>query len=301
MIRVGKRALKGKYALPIAIASFLALFFGQAWFPIVILAAGIFGALLALKAQAPKLQDDPNPAEAAPSATRAFITAGVWLAAWFAPVALSFAALGPDHVLSKIGRMFSTLAIVTFGGAYATLAYLQQEAVKTQSWLSAGQMIDGLGLAETTPGPLVLVNQFVGFMAGWQSGQGGLVLAFAGAAMASWCTFAPSFVWIFAGAPYAERLRANRFANGALQAISAAVLGVIANLAIWFALHVVFARVGGAYWGLGLAVPLPVWASLDVKALSLAAFASLMLFRFKLGVLSLVSGAALAGIATQSF
>src|SRR5262249_53151738 len=149
------------------------------------------------------------------------------------------------------------------------LAYLQQEAVKTQAWLSAGQMIDGLGLAETTPGPLVLVNQFVGFMAGWQSEQGGAMLALACALMASWCTFAPSFVWIFAGAPYAERLRGNARVAAALQAISAAVLGVIANLAIWFALHVLFAKVGTHYLGLGLAVAAPDWAGLDFKALAL--------------------------------
>src|SRR5204862_6957366 len=137
---------------------------------------------------------------------------------WLAPVALVFALLGPHHVLTQVSLLFCQLALVTFGGAYAVLAYLQQQAVDVQHWLAPGQMIDGLGLAETTPGPLILVNQFVGFLAGWK--QGGLAMAAAGAALASWCTFAPSYVWIFAGAPYAERLAANQMTSGALKGVT---------------------------------------------------------------------------------
>jgi chromate transporter len=200
-------------------------------------------------------------------------------------------------VLIAIGRLFSTLALVTFGGAYATLAYLQQAAVESEGWLTSAQMIDGLGLAETTPGPLVLVNQFVGFLAGWKAG--GWSLALAGAAMASWCTFAPSFVWIFAGAPYAERLRANRLAAGALQGITAAVLGIIAQLAIWFAAHVLFARVARAPIGLGASFLRPDFSSFDLAAAALAVIAVLALLRFRVGVLTLVLGAAAAGMALR--
>jgi chromate transporter len=298
MIRVGKRALKGPVAWPIAIAAFLALSVWGAPFPIVILAAGAIGLVLVAR--------QPNAAEpkaaavdvASPSAWLAIVTAGAWGAAWLAPLGLSLLVLGPLHVLTRVGQLFSTLAIVTFGGAYATLAYLQQEAVEVHGWLTASQMIDGLGLAETTPGPLVLVNEFVGFVAGWQGG-GGLALATLCAVMAAWCTFAPSFVWIFAGAPFAERLRANRWANAALKAITAAVLGVIANLAVWFALHVVFSAVSVLPLTLGAEVPLPVWSSFQVAAALMCLVATIALLRFKAGVISLVLGSAACGVALR--
>jgi chromate transporter len=179
------------------------------------------------------------------------------------------------------------------------LAYLQQAAVETHGWLTPAQMIDGLGLAETTPGPLVLVNQFVGFLAGWREGGAGLALA--GAAMASWCTFAPSFVWIFAGAPFAERLRKNRFASGAMQAITAAVLGIITQLAAWFAAHVLFARVARAPIGFGASILLPDPSSFNAVAAALVFLAALALLRFRVGVLALVLGAAGAGVAASLF
>ena len=195
--------------------------------------------------------------------------------------------------------LFSQLSVVTFGGAYAVLAYLQQQAVDAQHWLTAGQMIDGLGLAETTPGPLILVNQYVGFLAGWQAKGGSFALAVAAAAMASWCTFAPSFLWIFAGAPFAERVRQNRFAAGALSAITAAVLGVIANLAIWFGLHVLFARdaVMTAPWGHRLSAP--DLMSFDPVAALIASVAAIALLRFKANVILVVLLCALAGWARQ--
>ena len=186
------------------------------------------------------------------------------------------------------------LAVVTFGGAYATLAYLNQQAVEVHGWLTPGQMIDGLGLAETTPGPLVLVNEFVGFVAGWEAG--GLALATATAAMASWCTFAPSFVWIFAGAPFAERLRMNRWVNAILKAITAAVLGVIANLAIWFALHVLFATFSNVAMPLGARLLAPEWATFQPAAAALCVATSLALFRLRLGVVALVVAAAASGV-----
>jgi chromate transporter len=194
-------------------------------------------------------------------------------------------------VLAEVGVLFSQLAVVTFGGAYAVLAYLQQQAVEAYGWLSAGQMIDGLGLAETTPGPLVLVNQFVGFQAGWNAGGGG-ALAVLCALMASWCTFAPSYLWIFAGAPFAEALRTNRYAAGALAAITAAVLGVIASLAAWFALHVVVARTVDLATPWGHAVPLPDATSLDPVASGLALAAGVALIRFKAPLLAVIAASA---------
>ncbi|MBL8549281.1 MAG: chromate efflux transporter [Hyphomonadaceae bacterium] len=286
MLRIGRRAFKPKVAPLVALASFAALYVFQAPFPIVILAAALFGAFF-LRPQA-----TPEASERRPIRTgwSAFFCA----VAWLAPLALSFLLLGPNHVLTEIGKLFSVLALVTFGGAYATLAYLQQAAVETQSWLSTAAMIDALGLAETTPGPLVLVNQFVGFLAGWK--EGGALLAIAGAAMASWCTFAPSFVWILAGAPYAERLRSNRSAAGALSAITAAVLGIIAQLAVWFAAHVLFADVERVALAPGLSALWPDFATFNWTAALLGILAGVALFRFKVGVLALVLGAAALGM-----
>ena len=235
LVRIGRRSLKARADVAVAIAAFTALYFFSVPFPLVILAAGALGAIFARGAPA---LDEPPVAQ--PRTRGALAAAFAWLIAWLAPVIFVFAAFGPDHVLSEVSILFSQLAVVTFGGAYALLAYLQQQAVDVHQWLSAGQMIDGLGLAETTPGPLILVNLFVGFLAGWQAPGGGLALATASAGLATWCTFAPSYVWVFAGAPYAERLRRSRLASGVLRGVSAAVLGVIASLSVWFAQHVLF-------------------------------------------------------------
>lgn len=293
-VRIGKRALKSRSGYAIAIAAFLALFIGQAPFPLVVLAGAVAGMLF--------MRGDAASGGATPTANKpnikgAFASAAIWFTAWLAPLGLSMALLGPQHVLSKVGQVFSLLAVVTFGGAYATLAYLQQEAVQAQGWLSAGQMFDGLGLAETTPGPLVLVNQFVGFMAGWNADGGGVWLAAAAAMMASWCTFAPSFAWIFAGAPYAESLRTNARATAALKGVTAAVLGVIVNLAIGFAVHYLFGETGRAAIGPHLSLPNPDWASLDLRAAALSLAAAIALFRFHMGILTLILLSAAAGVA----
>lgn len=212
----------------------------------------------------------------------------LWLVLWLGPLGLLALMLGPDHLLIEIGVLFSVLACVTFGGAYALLAYLTAEAV-AHGWLTPTQMIDGLGLAETTPGPLVLVNEFVGFLAGW--GEGGLALAAAGAALAAWCTFAPSFVWIFAAAPYAERLQAQPRIAGALAAITAAVLGVIAKLALTFAAYALFESQIEV-----LALSLPdvtqpvVWMCLTALASALA------LIRFKANLLLVLLACAVIGL-----
>jgi chromate transporter len=209
---------------------------------------------------------------------------------WLLPVALLWARGG---VLGDVALFFSKLAVVTFGGAYAVLAYAAQAAVQTYGWLTPGQMLDGLGLAETTPGPLILVLQHVGFMAGF--GAGGVTLGIAAAAAVLWATFAPCFVWVFLGAPFIERMQDNRALSGALSAVTASVVGVIANLALWFALQVLFgATVPLRSWG--LRIDLPASGSFNVAAAVLAAAAGVALLRYRLGVVTVLAGCAAAGL-----
>lgn len=292
LVKIGKRALKTRIDLWIAGLAFGALYLFGVPFPLVVVAAALFGLVRARNA--------PTPAPAAKidkASTRgALAAAAMWGALWLAPLAVALIVLGRGHVLTDVGVLFSELAVVTFGGAYAVLAYLQQQAVDAHGWLSAGQMIDGLGLAETTPGPLILVNQFVAFLAGWQAEGGSFGLAVACAAMASWCTFAPSYLWIFAGAPYAERLRHNRFAAGALATITAAVLGVIANLALWFGLHVIFARDLALTTPWGRTLSVPELMSFEPLAALIALGAAVALIRFKVNVLLVILACALAGL-----
>ncbi|MCX7289328.1 MAG: chromate efflux transporter, partial [Rhodobacterales bacterium] len=234
LIRVSKRALKTREANLIALAAFAALFFFKLPFPLVILTAAIWGYL-----RTPATAKDPL-APAPPAAlARSMKAAAVWLAIWLLPLA-ALVALAPAR-LAEIGIFFSKLAVLTFGGAYAVLAWMAQDVVADKGWLTLTQMMDGLGLAETTPGPLILVNQFVGFIAADQ--VGGLWFGVAGAGVALWMTFIPSFLFIFTGAPFIDRLTHMPRLSGALAAITAAVVGVIANLSLWFALHVLFAAV----------------------------------------------------------
>jgi chromate transporter len=234
LIRVSKRALKTREANLIALAAFAALFVLKLPFPLVILTAAIWGYL-----RTPSVAKDPL-APAPPAALARSLKAGaVWLVIWLAPLA-ALVALAPGR-LAEIGIFFSKLAVLTFGGAYAVLAWMAQEVVEDKGWLTLTQMMDGLGLAETTPGPLILVNQFVGFMAAHQ--VGGLTFGLAGALIALWMTFVPSFLFIFTGAPFIDRLTHMPRLSGALAAITAAVVGVIANLSLWFALQVLFASV----------------------------------------------------------
>ena len=301
LVKVGKRALKTKAALWIAIATFIALVLG-APFPLVIVIAALFGATRTLShaerpgegrsnEQALEQLNAPHPPTPSPQGRRgAMSQALLWLILWLTPPAFIALTLGTDHVLFQIALLFSILACVTFGGAYALLAYLTTEAA-TRGWLTPQQMIDGLGLAETTPGPLILVNEFVGFLAGHNAGG----LALAGAAIALWCTFAPSFVWIFAGAPYAERLEKNARASGALAAITAAVLGVIAKLALFFASHALFARqiqLGPTEF------PDPTSAVWWMVALALAD--GVALIRFKTNLLLVLAACAIAGLAAHA-
>jgi chromate transporter len=293
LIRISKRALKTRADYWVAIACFAALTLFAAPFPLIIISAALTGAFV-LKRKAPAVEASAPMTQ--PSAAKSFQAAAIWGFAWLAPLALIFAVLGPDHVLSRVGALFAKLAVLTFGGAYALLTYLRQQAVEVEGWLSPEQMIDGLGLAETTPGPLVLVNQFVGFVAGWQADGGGAVLALLAALMATWMTFAPSFLWIFAGAPYAEGLRRNAKASAALAAITAAVLGVVANLAFWFAVHVLFGETNTVALPWGARIDLPNLLSFDFLALAIAAATAVALIRFHVNAIIVVIASAVAGI-----
>jgi len=299
LFKIGERALKTNTALWIAIAAFVALVLG-APFPFVIVGAALVGAFQpsplgegragGSEASQESVEIDRPPSQPLPQGGGA--QAFLWLVLWLTPPAFVALTLGADHVLFQLALLFSILACVTFGGAYALLAYLTTEAA-ARGWLTPEQMIDGLGLAETTPGPLILVNEFVGFLAGWNAGS--LTLALAGAAIVLWCTFAPSFVWIFAGAPYAERLERNRHATGALAAITAAVLGVIAKLALFFAAHALFAR--QIAFG---PTELPDLTSGIWWMIALALLAAVALIRFKANLLLVLAVCALAGLAAHA-
>ena len=282
LLRVARRGLRGPAHWLIAGAAFVAIFFFDVPFPLVIAAAALLGYVLAAtKAAAPPEPQSKTPPVPIGQTVR---TASLWLAIWIVPLAIMALLFGRDHVFTDIAIFFSKLSIVTFGGAYAVLAYMAQQAVETYGWLSAGEMLDGLGLAETTPGPLILVTEFVGFLAGYRfGGEPKLVFGLLGAAITLWATFAPCFLWIFAGAPYVERLSTNPKLTGALSAVTAAVVGVILNLSLWFALHVFFAKVEPAWHG-----PLRLWlpdvSTLDLEAVALSCLAALLLLRLKLGI-----------------
>jgi chromate transporter len=303
LFRIGKRALKTNVLLALAAAAFIAIFFLALPFPLIVAAAALIGYLVSRRAPeqlgvGAKIEDVPPPA---PDRWRHFATASiVGVLVWWAPVALAALAFGPHHVLVSVGLFFSKLAVVSFGGAYALLAYMAQQAVETYGWMTAPEMVDGLGLAETTPGPLILVTQFVGFLAAFRDAApfSPVLAGILGAAMTTWVTFVPSMLWIFAGAPFIERLRSNRQLSGALAAITAAVVGVILNLSVWFALHVLFGTVTEKHAG-----PLRWFAfdpaALDKQAAVLAATAAILTFRFHRSLIEVVCVMALLGMITH--
>ncbi|WP_293860302.1 chromate efflux transporter [uncultured Alsobacter sp.] len=316
--RVGARALRNRVMLAIAAAAFVAIFAFGVPFPLIVLGAaavGYLGARQGLPAFSPGgghgsssrpsgtavryVLDDagegrPSPAMASSARRAAAISALLWLA----PVAAVVLALGAGSTFGQIAVFFSKMAMVTFGGAYAALAYVAQEAVGTLGWLRPGEMLDGLGMAETTPGPLIMVLQFVGFLAAFRDPGAlpPLVAGTLGGLLATWVTFAPCFLWIFAGAPFIEVLRGNRALAGALSAITAAVVGVIVNLAVWFAVHVLFRKVAVLTAG-PLRFEVPVPSSVDPWALALAAGAAIATFRFRLGMVTTLAGCTACGIA----
>ncbi len=297
LLRIAGRALKHRFAWVLACGAFAALFLFDVPFPAVIAAAALAGGATTFLRKGTEAGDAaaPVPSRAAPRTGRLAL---VLLAAWLLPTALLLAWLGGGHVFSGIAVFFSKMAVLTFGGAYAVLSWVAQEAVAARGWLAPGEMLDALGLAETTPGPLILVVEFVGFLAAWREAGGldPLVAGLLGAALTLWVTFAPCFLFIFAGAPHVERLRGRPGLQAALAGVTAAVVGVIANLSAWFALNVLFAEGARAEAG-PVSVYLPDPASLDLKALALAALAAAALFVLRLGAFRTLAAAALAGLA----
>lgn len=311
VIRIGRRALKNRAMVAIAAAAFFGIFVLAIPFPAIILAAALIGWVGAKRApglfaasghggaggpESPGIIDAMfargQLRHAEPHAARALRTLGLWLVIWLAPVVLLVVA-APSSVWIEIGTFFSSMAAVTFGGAYAVLSYVAQAAVESFGWLKPGEMMDGLGLAETTPGPLIMVTQFVGFLAAFRApgALDPLVAGALGALLTTWVTFAPCFMFIFVGAPYVEALRANRALSAALSAVTAAVVGVVLNLAVWFALHVIFRETRQGAFG----PDLPVLSSIDWRAALLAAAAMVAMLRFRIGMIPTLIACAAAG------
>src|SRR5947209_247217 len=303
LLRIGKRALKTPLLYGLAGAAFVGIFFLNAPFPLIVAISALIGYLVARRApeQVGLKNEAVDPVPADPNRWRQFWLASViGLVVWWAPMALAALALGPGHVLVTIGTFFSKLAVVSFGGAYALLAYMAQQAVETHHWMTAPEMVDGLGLAETTPGPLILVTQFVGFLAAFRDAApfSTITAGVLAAVMTTWVTFVPSMLWIFAGAPFIEELRGNRKLAGALAAITAAVVGVILNLSVWFALHVLFGRVEEMHAG-----PLRWFAfdplALDIKATVLAVIAGMLAFGLHRSLIEVVGVMAVLGVVVK--
>jgi chromate transporter len=316
LLRIGKRALKTRMLMSIAAISFIAIFFLGVPFPLIVLGAatvGFIGNIVAPDALAvasgPSLgqtgaaRDDSLLGDEVLEHTHPRLryllgVSAVWLSLWLLPVAFLLATFGTQNVFSQIALFFSKMAMVTFGGAYAVLAYVAQQAVQHYGWLKPGEMLDGLGMAETTPGPLIMVLQFVGFMAAFRnSGPLSPVLAGTlGGLLATWVTFTPCFLWIFLGAPFAERLRGVKALNAALSAITAAVVGVVLNLAVWFGVHTLFQETIPVRTAL-FAFDVPRLGSVNLWALSIAVCAALAVFRFRAGIIATLLACCLAGVA----
>jgi chromate transporter len=316
VVRIGSKALKNGVMIGIAAAAFAAIFLFDLPFPLIVLGAGVIGFLggrAGLRAfqgagghasaggkpvaDAETLLGEETPDHARPSLAWSLRISAICLVLWFGPILVLGLSLGWDSVYAQIALFFSKMAVVTFGGAYAVLAYVAQQAVENYGWLQPGEMLDGLGMAETTPGPLIMVLQFVGFMGAFRD-PGGLPPMLAGTLaglLATWVTFVPCFLWIFLGAPFVEALRGNRALTSALSAITAAVVGVILNLAIWFALHTLFREVREVQIA-GMSIDWPVAASIDLPALLLTSAAVIAVFRFRVGVLPVIGGCAAAGV-----
>jgi chromate transporter len=315
VFRIGKRVLKNVFMVALAAVAFIAIFIFDVAFPLIVVAAGLIG-LIGGRVNPDKFvvinEHEPQASGGAPvvdalladgvldhtrpTVTRAVKVTAVCLTLWLGPIAALAALLGLGQVYVQEGIFFSKMAVVTFGGAYAVLAYVAQEAVNFYGWLQPGEMLDGLGMAETTPGPLIMVVQFVGFMGAYRN-PGALDPMLAGslgAILTTWVTFVPCFLWIFLGAPYIEALRGNQSLSAALSAITAAVVGVVLNLAAWFALHVVFGEVNEVRT-LGMKLQVPVWETVDIIAMALAVAALVAMLRFKVGMISTLAVSALLG------
>jgi chromate transporter len=292
VIRIGSKALKNFVMWTIAAAAFVAIYFFHVSFPVIVVTAAVIGLLggkilpqyfRAENAQAVDVDLASKAADfAKPSLRRALTISVIWIVVWALPLTLAGIFLGSQHTVFREGIFFSKAAVVTFGGAYAVLPYVSQQAVENYHWLGAGQMLDGLGLAETTPGPLIMVLQFVGFLGAWNhpGNLPPLVSATLGALVTTWTTFVPCFLWILLGAPYVERLRGNESLTSALSTVTAAVVGVILYLAVWFGLHVIFPRSGNVDW----------------FAVVVCAVAFIGMLRWKWNIVPVVLGSGLLGL-----
>jgi chromate transporter len=316
VVRVGKRALGNRLMIALAAIAFVGIFFFNVPFPIIIIATGVIGYFGARSgrpefaavehgggkrtAVVDSMLGEDMPGHVRPNVGRSLRVSSIWLLLWVVPVAALLIGLGQANVFSPIALFFSKMALVTFGGAYAVLAYVAQQAVEHYHWLQPREMLDGLGMAETTPGPLIMVLQFVGFMAAFRDPGtlSPMLAATLGGLLATWVTFIPCFLWIFLGAPYIETLRGNKGLAGALTAITAAVVGVILNLSIWFALHTLF-RKTTPFRSLGMSFDMPDWSSLDIAAFVLAAAAATAIFRLNIGMLWVLAGSCAAGVALR--
>jgi chromate transporter len=291
LVRLRRRAAGGTIGLLIGAFAFISIFALRLPFPLVVLGAALAGSVVyrtpASPPALPTIRIDPGPA------ARTVVT---WLVVWLLPVAFLVALLGRSHVLVREALFFSKAAVITFGGAYAVLVYLAQQAVDVYHWVTPREMLDGLGLAETTPGPLIMVVQFVAFLGAYRRPHGldPISAGILGSLVTVWVTFAPSFLFVFAGAPWMESLRGNQIINAALRGVMAAVVGVILNLAVWFAIHTFFASVDERAWG-PVHLPIPRLTTLDPAAVVIAGLAALALFRFKAGMIPVLLGGALLG------
>jgi chromate transporter len=297
VIRIGSKALKNAAMWSLALAAFVAIYFFHVPFPLIIISAGILG-LIGNKIL-PKYfrSESAHPSDvdlagkvadrAKPTWLHALKVSATWIVIWALPLALTGIFLGTDHTIFREGIFFSKAAVVTFGGAYAVLPYVSQQAVEHYHWLAAPQMLDGLGLAETTPGPLIMVLQFVGFLGAWNhpGNLPPLVSATLGALVTTWTTFVPCFLWVFLGAPYIEKLRDVKLLTAALSTVTAAVVGVILNLAVWFGLHVIFSASGTVDW----------------FALVLCAAAFVAMLRYKIDIIPIVLASGLLGLIYRMF
>ena len=298
VVRLKRRAAAGALGTSIAAAAFIAIFVFRVPFPLIVLGAGLIGMVADT--------NTPVPALGSTKATRADAwhtvrTAAAWLLIWLFPVAAMLVALGDDHVLTRQAAFFSRVAVFTFGGAYAVLAYVAQQAVEVFAWLTPGEMLDGLGLAETTPGPLIMVVQFVGFLGAYRNpgAMDPITSGILGSLVTVWVTFAPSFMFILVGSPWIERLTSNRKLAAALSGVSAAVVGVVLNLGVWFAIHTLFTRVDDRIIG-PVTLPVPDLSTFSPIVALIAVLATIALFRFRIGMLWVLGGGAVLGVVAKA-
>lgn len=298
VVRLKRRAASGTLGTSIAVAAFIAIFLFRVPFPLIVLAAGLVGTIadrsVPTRGVAPRVTSRGE-------VWRTVHTALAWVVIWLVPVAVLLGALGPEHIFSRQAAFFSRVAVFTFGGAYAVLAYVAQQAVDVFAWLTPGEMLDGLGLAETTPGPLIMVVQFVGFLGAFRNPgtMDPIAAGILGSLVTVWVTFAPSFMFILVGAPWVERLTSNRKLASALAGVTAAVVGVVLNLGVWFAIHTLFTRVEDQRFG-PMTVPVPDLATFSTTVAAIAVLATVALFRFRIGMLWVLAGGAALGIVART-